>query len=456
MERSGKMKNLIKVRIIILSIGFLVFICFSKLVISKLALENSKNNKIFVFDNTNMKAVKINIKYENTALKLLAPIYAENNRYYIPITEVLNKMGGTISKTNSNITLQLNQSSIQIDGSKDEFIKNQNVFKLKKKLICNDNLIYITMFDFAKMFDLKAQWNIEDNTLSLYKNREKDNLAAVKHNGRPALIRLEDITAGGRYKSEESLEKLRIVCDYLYREGIPFHIAWIPRYINVTDNIDNDLIKNYSMINADFVFTLDYFIDKGGIIGLHGYTHQYGKTESVDGIEFHRAIGDGIPKDIEYAQNRINKALETASQLKIPCNFFEAPHYAILYPQLDVVEKNFEYIYEPYSEDGGISECKNVFCKHGYEKNIKYIPTPLNYVDGKNDCKNMLNKISSLNKNLIGSFFYHPYIEFDDIEILKTEDGYSCYKYSNESVLHQIINRLKVNGFTFCKINDIK
>lgn len=34
------------------------------------------------------------------------------------------------------------------------------------------------------------------------------------------------------------------------------------------------------------MYTLDYFIDRGGIIGLHGYTHQSGAEVSIDGIEF--------------------------------------------------------------------------------------------------------------------------------------------------------------------------
>lgn len=450
------MKNLVKRKIIILSMILLVFMCFYKLVTNKLTLQNSKSDKISVFDNSNMKIANVKLKYENSDLNLMTPIYVENNRYYIPLKEILNKIGGTVSTRNSSIILNLSQCSIQIDSSKNEFIKNQKVFKLKQSLVYTNSSAYITLFDFVKMFDLKVQWNIKDDTLYLYKNRDNVNLVTAKNNGRPALIRLEDITAGGRYKSEEALEKLRVICDYLYREGIPFHVAWIPRYINMTNNIDNDLVNNYSIDNADFVFTLDYFIDKGGIIGLHGYTHQYGKTESADGTEFHRVMGDGIPKDTDYAEDRINRALETAAQLKIPCHFFEAPHYAILYPQLDIVEKNFDYIYEPYSEDGGITECKSIFCKHKYGKDIRYIPTPLNYVDGKDDCKNMIKRINSLREDLIGSFFYHPYIEFDDIKILKTKDGYSYYQYSEESVLHQIVESLKANGFRFCKVNDIK
>ena len=82
---------------------------------------------------------------------------------------------------------------------------------------------------------------------------------------------------------------------------------------------------------ADFVYTLDYMLDRDGLIGLHGYTHQYGKTVSIEGLEFHAPYGNGvnIPATEEYAQERINLAKEAAQNLDIPYAFFEAPHYGI-------------------------------------------------------------------------------------------------------------------------------
>lgn len=438
----------------IVIIVLLVFTYFIKSVSSKIYMENSGDK--YTSKDINMIKANISLKYEDADLNLLKPIYVENNRYYIPVTEILSKLHGKSSIKNNSTVLELNQCNIIVNHDKDEFVKNERGIKLKEKAICTNDCVYITLFDFIKMFDLKTQWNIDKNTISLYKNRDIVNCAVVSKKGKPALIRLEDIASGGMYSSEESLEKLRIICDYLHSEGIPFHIAWIPRYVSPKKNIDNDLLKNYNMHNADFVFTLDYFMDKGGIIGLHGYTHQYGETESVDGIEFHRSLRDNIPGDIQYAQERIKAALETAGKLKIQCSFFEVPHYAILYPQQDIIEKNFDYIYEPYSEDGGITECNKVFYKDKYGRIIKYIPTPLNYIDGKDDCINMINKIDTLKEGLIASFFYHPYIEFDDIKISKGEDGYPYYEYSNQSVMHQVIDRLKYRNFTFYRINDVK
>jgi Uncharacterized protein conserved in bacteria (DUF2334). len=60
--------------------------------------------------------------------------------------------------------------------------------------------------------------------------------------------------------------------------------------MNPAKGIDNDPSTQLSMHNTDFIFTLDYLIDKNGLIGLHGYTHQQGNEESADGIEFNSKI----------------------------------------------------------------------------------------------------------------------------------------------------------------------
>ena len=104
--------------------------------------------------------------------------------------------------------------------------------------------------------------------------------------GRVALIRFEDVTAGDEYLDSDNLEKFRVVADYMFSAGVPFHIAWIPRFIDPPNGIDNDISKDYSMPNANFLFTIEYLLNRNGVIGLHGYTHQYGNEVSADGTEF--------------------------------------------------------------------------------------------------------------------------------------------------------------------------
>ncbi len=442
---------------ILLIVFFTVGIFSIKFIKNKVSSSNSNSdNNVAEFKGLNMKKDNIAMKFENKGLQLTLPIYIENNRYYLPISEIVKKLNGKVSIKESSIFLHLQENNIIINADTLKFTVNNKEYNLKKNVIIMDNIVYASMFDFTRMFNLKTHWDTENKIINFYNNKDKTFLVKDQNNSKKALIRLEDITAGGIYASSESMEKLRIVSDYLYEENIPFHVAWIPRYVKPANNIDNDISQNYSMSNADFIFTLDHFTDKGGIIGLHGYTHQYGSSESVDGLEFHTGKRDSIPADEEYAKERVNKAINASKKLDIECDFFEVPHYGILKKQLGVLEEKFKYIYEPYSENGGITEYKSIIKTNRNGKTTLYIPTPLDYVDGKSDCSNMLKKIENIDKNLLGSFFYHPYIEFEDIKINIGEDGYPYYSYSEQSVLHKIIKKFKDEKYKFYKISDLK
>lgn len=449
------MKKIFKSKLIMLITIFFVLFTFSIKFVSSQILNKGKEN-IPKFKGLDMKKDSILINFEDKVLNLALPIYVENNRYYLPAGEIIEKVGGKSTIENGVANITLKNDTIKIDATNKKFTVNKKQHDLKRKAIIQDDVLYVSMIDFTKIFNLKTYWDIKNKTICFYRNRDEVGSIEEKHGSKIALIRLEDITTGGIYSSSEALEKLRIVADYLYKQNVPFHVAWVPRYVKPSDNIDNDISQSYSMYNADFLFTLDYFIDKNGIIGLHGYTHQYGDTTSVDGLEFHRSKNDNIPEDKNYSIERINKALDCAEKLDIKCGFFETPHYGILKNQLSSVEEKFNYIYQPYSEDGGITCCEHIFKTSNNGKKVIYIPTPLDYVDGKKDCAHMLKKIKRLNENSLGSFFYHPYIEFEDIKIDRGEDGYPYYSYSEQSVLHSIINQLERQNYKFYKINDIK
>ena len=77
-------------------------------------------------------------------------------------------------------------------------------------------------------------------------------------------------------------------------------------------------------------------------------------------------------------------------------------------------------------------------------------------MDGKEDLNNMLKKINNLKNNDLGSFFYHPSIEFEFINVYDNDDKYPVYKYDENSVLHQIINNFNRAGYKFISIKDLK
>lgn len=407
------------------------------------------------FKNLALAQGDIHVRFENRDLSLHMPIYHNVNRYYLPITEILQTIGGTQTLQANTLSLTLNGKTQTLNLQDNTYSQEGRSVPLKSKALAEGDIVYLSLFDLHKLFNLKIDWDVPHKTLSLYYDRDKSERLAPAATGKPALIRLEDISASHFYALPQSLEKLRIVSDYLYQEHIPFHVAWVPRYIDPRPayKTDVDISEQYSMDNANFVYTLDYMLDRDGLIGLHGYTHQYGNSESIAGLEFHTSNPGGkeIPTTDEYALERINAAKKAAEKLGIPYTFFEAPHYAMYGNQLKVAENNFDYIYEYYpGAPNQITVKKNV------GRTTKYIPTPLDYVDGKKDTDRMLQKIRSLKPGVLASFFYHPYIDFDSITLAKETDGYPTYTYAPDSVLHRLLKAFREQGYHFEKITDLK
>lgn len=405
----------------------------------------TSNHKFSNIPDLKLPKESININFEAKPLKLTLSIYNDKNRIYIPFSEFIAKLHGKIAYINNDvINISINNKNIFING-KDKiywFHDNSNAkFNLKKNIIKSDNVIYISLFDLVTMLDLKTNWNIENKKIDLFWNREKIvPLVKNQSNSKYALIRFEDITAAQRYKTAKQLEKLRVIGDYLYSCGVPFHIAWVPRYIDKTKNIDNDPSKIDNIYNADFIFTMDYLINKNGLIGIHGYTHQFKNEVSIDGIEF----SEKYNTDEKSTIKRLELAIKCANDLELPYTFFETPHYEATNSQHKIMEKYFNYIYDP-----------NTNYKGSNNKTI-YVPTPLNYVDGKEDLNNMLRKINKLENNVLGSFFYHPNIEFEFIKNDNKDDEYPVYKYDENSVLHQIIGTFNKEGYKFISIKALK
>lgn len=438
-------------------ITFIVFTLLGIIILENniINVKSSPNSKTFSLDSFGMKKAPINLLYENKKIKIDLPVGVKNNIYYIPANNIISHLDGKFSIKYKKTELNLFSIRSLVDAKENTYKINGTTHKLRHKIFLKQNILYISLFDFTNMFNLKTYWDEKNSEISLYKNKDIIALGTTAIKKKAALLRLEDISAGGLYNSHEALEKLRIVTDYLYGKGAIFYVAWVPRYVDPSMNIDNNLLEKNNMFNADFVFTLDYIINKNGILGLHGYTHQYGNTKSIDAIEFHRSKKDNVPASSKYAQDRISKAIETAKALDINCNFFEAPHYAILPEQMKVIEKSFRYMYEPYSINGGLTESKHIVKFENSNRTAVYIPTPLGYVDGKSDCRHMLSKIREINDSTVASLFYHPYIEFDYINLSRERSGYPTYTYSINSPIHHIIDEFSKKGYKFNSIDNL-
>ncbi|MCW6109060.1 polysaccharide deacetylase family protein [Clostridium sporogenes] len=407
-----------------------------------------KEEKYSKFSGLNLSKTDIKLKYKGEILNLKLPIYMDKNRYYVPVNNVLDKINvnytikqGKAHVENGDKNIDIDKNLANISGEK---------YKLRKDVILKEDIMYMSFFDFNKIMGLKANWNESEKTISLYKNKEQKKIENNKNKDskiKPAFVRLEDITSNQRYKTPEALEKLRVISDYLYSKKIPFHVAWVPRYLDPKNNIDDDASRDFNIHNANFVYTLDYFIDRGGIIGLHGYTHQSGAEVSIDGIEFDETRNN----DESIIRERVQKAIQCAKVLDIPVEFFESAHYSATNEETKIIEQYFNYMYDPpkFASMGNIAKRKS------QGKTVTYIPTPLDYVDGIKHADKVIEKINNLDEGTLGSFFYHPSIESSFIKFKNNKDGSVEYTYEDNSPLKKIVEAFEQNNYEFKKITEI-
>lgn len=235
--------------------------------------------------------------------------------------------------------------------------------------------------------------------------------------------------------------------NYLSKRNVPYHIAWIPRYISPANNTDADIKTTNDFQRAELIYTLDYLTYHNGSIGLHGYTHQRGNDESAIGSEF----GPKFPSTSEF-ESRIKEAIDTAEYFDIPIDFFETPHYEITPEQNRIAEKYFKILYYPFKDNGpnGIDYTKPQLAPNNKSY---YISTYLDYVP-ENGENNFIRKIKNVNTKYMGSMFFHPRLDFKNINLTES-NGVPEYIYSENSILKRIIDALEEKGYKFDSVKNI-
>lgn len=389
---------------------------------------------------------EVNLYFNKTKLNFKNKLLHKYNRYYVPIEEFSRYFGIDILIKDGEIQLSNN---INLNIYDKKYKKDDKTILLRGELVHINSEYYISFFDICEMLNLSTYWDYKNN--SIYINKKNDNSITTldRKNRKPhkknAYIRFEDVTAGDVYSQQDTLEKLRIIIDYMSDESQKFSLAWVPRYINNPLNIDNDVSEDNSLTNANFIFTMDYLINRGDVIGLHGYTHQHGDSNSISGCEFGE---DGYNTEMEI-RGRLEAAITIATKMNIPYAFWETPHYHTTDAQQAIFEEYFKIIYEPS------------FAK--YNKKIitgkrngitKFIPTPLGYIkDNDVDC--MIKSIESKNAYTELSLFYHPSIEIYSVHVSLSEDGTISSTYDKNSILKKIVSCIGVLGYRFKSIEDL-
>lgn len=303
---------------------------------------------------------------------------------------------------------------------------------------------YITLADAAALYHLGVEFRESDSSIHLYKmNKPTWNSSIRDSTSKNAYLRLEDIMAdygtNGRF-THNNLIKLRLMGDYLGTCTNNFYIAWIPLYVNPQKDITNNVSTCFNFYNTDFVFTLDTLVRNGGLLGLHGLTHQSGNDISADGFEF----GKTITYTTEELLDRFRSAEEIAHRLGYDYYFFEFSHYDATEEQKQAAESFFDAVFQARDGGGFISR------KYTFQHNCLWIPTPADYVHSAYDLPGITQLLDESHaKGYDISLFFHPNLDYDRMYVSISGDTMTCSFDESSSIIGSIIQQIGQWGYAF-------
>lgn len=389
---------------------------------------------------TKIDSISFNILKENNISNV--PVILKAQRYYIPLSFICTKLNYTLNKTNGSFSINNTDNTITL--TENSYERNSKKGSLRGNVLSYNGTDYISISDIEELFDLIAVFDFKNKKISLLNNEIKTpEESSVIYSDKIALIRFEDFGCGYSNLEDKNQAKVKLMSNLLYSNGIKFHIAWIPRFIVPDANFDNDLLTNDNIVNVGFVNLLDYMINKGGEIGLHGYTHQSGKESSAVGEEMSKNTNSTVSE----TRAVIEKGIDTASALNIPISFYESPHYRDTEMQKKIISEYFQFVFEPYDNSK-----KNIYRPNDYNL---FVPTPLGYVsDIVADTDSIIDKLKRNDPDILSSFFYHPSIEIDYIKF-NTDGNKLNVTYDENSPLQRITKALKEDEYTTIHIDEL-
>jgi hypothetical protein len=287
---------------------------------------------------------------------------------------------------------------------------------------------------------------------------DPSNISEAQFSGQlPALLRFEDVCPGEQYRSQENLDKLMVIADYLHREGIPFEVSLIPRMVVPGSHYDVTIADD-TEYTRKFVSTIKKLEERGGIIGIHGYTHQSGSSNSVSGYEFYSKVKNpNVPDTYDYAKDRIDKAIDLFEKAGIQPAYWETPHYSAppqqhiaFQEQIGLIYENNYYYPESWQSNQVVNQNPQFFC------GVDVVPAPLGHLNSQERLASMLAILDDPEKaGTLASLYVHPTYEFQYIQKVNLKNGEVQYIYDENSLLHQLVKALKDRGYTFVSIYSL-
>ncbi len=268
-----------------------------------------------------------------------------------------------------------------------------------------------------------------------------------------ALIRLEDVNPG-IYDTREKLDKLVKIADYLYKVGVPFQISLIPVYKDPGGNIEVSVGDTEIFQVRDFNKTIMYMRERGGMVGLHGYTHQYLNEVSGAGFEFSDKSGQEFAMPA-YAEESVQKALAAMEKAGIPVDYWETPHYTASLDQYKTLGNYFGLIYDPNPWERTIKNISSRDSTGMDNQSVIFVPAPLNNITADKDVERIFSQLDKNDPAVLASFFYHPTQEFKFLYKMHTHQGKEFYAHEPDSYLKRLIGGFKERGYKFVSVYDL-
>lgn len=194
------------------------------------------------------------------------------------------------------------------------------------------NLTYVAELPFTYM--------TEEDRYLVYADLLFDALAPAATERHRVVLRIEDISP------VDDPEALRALADYLYAQNVPFGFGVIAEYRDPLGYYNGGAPETVRLEQApDLVAALQYMQARGGVMIMHGYTHQRDKLLNPytgvtgDDTEFYRVIENDdhtltyvgpVGNDtIKSTLDRVEAARRQYRRAKLaPPTLFEFPHYA--------------------------------------------------------------------------------------------------------------------------------
>ena len=275
-----------------------------------------------------------------------------------------------------------------------------------------------------------------------------------------AMIRLEDVGP------DADPQELRAAADYLSKAGVPFsfgvYTVW--KDPNHVLGLGIDTLRMRDV--PEVVDAIKYMISKGGVMLMHGYSHQYESLAnpysglSGDDFEFFTAHIDAenyvrldgpVPNDsTAYALSRVDAAAKEFQASKLPQpTIFEFPHYAGSAIDYKAIASRFSTRYERSLYFAGVLSgttpstdvskmvgqffpyvVNDVYGSKVLPENLgNYEPVEVNNHPPRSPAQ----MIESAKRNLVvrdgfASFFYHPYYGVSALK--ETVEGIKALGYT--------------------------